>query len=321
MTTTRAPRPIVPGVYVPAMCFFTRDTEDVDTATITKHVVRLAEAGVTGVATQGSNGEAVHLTQAERKLVTSATRHALDENGFGHLPIIVGCGSQSTRETLQLCRDAYEAGGDCALVLPPSYYAPLFAPAAETIINYFTAVADRSPIPIILYNFPPAAGGLDLSSDVIIRLARHPNIVGVKLTCGNLGKLNRIATTTRAHVEGTDQREFLVFAGSADSLVQSLAGRGHGVIGGLANMAPRACVKTMELYNQGHLDEAQAIQAVISHGDWAAIRGGVVGLKAGMQGWLGYGSYARSPVPKASEEQARDWTEAFRDLMVLEMTL
>lgn len=128
-------------------------------------------------------------------------------------------------------------------------------------------MADRPPIPLILYNFPPAAGGLDLSSDVIIQLARHPNIVGVKLTCGNLGKLNRIATATHTTMKGSKRPEFLVFAGLADSLVQSLAGGGHGVIGGLANLAPRACVKAMGFYNQGHLGEAKALQAVISHGD------------------------------------------------------
>merc|ERR1712000_508791 len=190
-------RPLIPGVYVPTMCFFEAKTEEIDTTTIAQHAVRLARAGVTGLATQGSNGEAVHLTHAERYTVTATTRRALNENGFSHLPIIVGCGSQSTRETIEYCREAYEAGGDYALVLPPSYYATLFAPASETILNYFTTVADSSPIPILIYNFPGGANGVDLSSDVIIKLSQHPNIVGVKLTCGNTGKLNRVASATR----------------------------------------------------------------------------------------------------------------------------
>lgn len=69
MTSAGAPGLIVLGVYVPSICFFTRETEDVDTAIIAKNIVRLAQAGVTGVATQGSNGEAVHLTKSERRLV------------------------------------------------------------------------------------------------------------------------------------------------------------------------------------------------------------------------------------------------------------
>ncbi|KAK3292691.1 uncharacterized protein B0H64DRAFT_419890 [Chaetomium fimeti] len=317
-------RPLVPGVYVPTMCFFEEGTEDVDTEAIARHAVRLAQAGVTGLATQGSNGEAVHLTHSERQLVTSTTRKALNESGYAHMPIIVGCGSQSTRETIQLCREAWEAGGDYALVLPPSYYAPLFAPASETITSFFTAVADASPIPLIIYNFPGAVGGLDLSSDTVVRLAEHPNIVGVKLTCGNTGKLNRVAAATRK-LAGPNfdpaKPEFLVLAGSADFTIQSLVAGGHGILAGLANIAPKACIRTMELYNQGKLPEAQAMQEVVSQGDWTAIQGGVVGVKSGLQGWMGYGGHARSPLPRPSGEQARQWKEGFRDLVLLEKSL
>jgi 4-hydroxy-2-oxoglutarate aldolase len=319
-------RPLIPGVYVPTVCFFDPETEDVDTATIAHHAVRLAQAGVTGLATQGSNGEAVHLTTAERRLVTITTRIALDENGFSEMPIIVGCGSQSTRETIEHCRDAFDAGGDYALVLPPSYYASLHAPAARTIVEYFTKVADASPIPLIIYNFPGAAGGLDLSSDVVVELAGHSNIAGVKLTCGNTGKLNRVAAATRklsseAAADPASPPEFVVLAGSADFTVQSLAGGGHGILAGLANIAPKTCVRTMQLYQQGKMAEAQALQAVLSEGDWTAIQGGVVGVKAGLEGWAGYGGYARSPLPKPDSEQAAKWKEGFRSLVTMEKSL
>ncbi|KAK4042386.1 hypothetical protein C8A01DRAFT_14022 [Parachaetomium inaequale] len=317
-------RPLVPGVYVPTMCFFEEGTEDIDTDTIARHTVRLARAGVTGLATQGSNGEAVHLTHAERQLVTATTRKALNESGYAHMPIIVGCGSQSTRETIQLCREAWEAGGDYALVLPPSYYASLFAPASETITSFFTAVADASPIPLIIYNFPGAVGGLDLSSDTIVQLSQHPNIVGVKLTCGNTGKLNRVAAATRKAAGAAfnpAKPDFLVLAGSADFTVQSLVAGGHGILAGLANIAPKACIQTMALYAQGKTAEAQAMQEVVAQGDWTAIQGGVVGVKSGLQGWMGYGGYARSPLPRPSGEQARKWKEGFRELVLLEKSL
>jgi len=316
-------RPLVPGVYVPTMCFFEEGTEDVDTDTIAHHAVRLARAGVTGLATQGSNGEAVHLTHSERQLVTATTRKALNESGFSHMPIIVGCGAQSTREAIQLCREAWEAGGDYALVLPPSYYASLFAPASQTIMEYFTAVADASPIPIIIYNFPGAVNGMDMSSDMVIQLSKHHNIVGVKLTCGNTGKLNRVAAATRKMTKNYDAKkpEFLVLAGSADFTIQSLVAGGHGILAGLANISPKACIRTIELYNQGKVAEAQEMQEVVAQGDWTAIQGGVVGVKAGLQGWMGYGGYARSPLPKPSAEQTKKWKEGFRDLMVLEKSL
>lgn len=316
-------RPLVPGVYVPTMCFFDDDTEDVDTATITDHAVRLARAGVTGLATQGSNGEAVHLTHAERSLVTAATRKALNEAGFSAMPIIVGCGSQSVRETVQLCTEAWEAGGDYALVLPPSYYSSLFAPSSSTILEYFTAVADASPIPIIIYNFPGAVGGLDLSSDVIIKLSAHPRIVGVKLTCGNTGKLARVAAATKNLCKSYDpqQPDFLVLAGSADFTIQSLVAGGHGILAGLANIAPKACIKTMELYKSGNLAEAQHLQQVVANGDWTAIQSGVVGTKEGLRAWTGYGGYCRSPLPKPSTEQTQKWKEGFKELVLLEKSL
>ncbi|KAI1078065.1 dihydrodipicolinate synthetase [Whalleya microplaca] len=316
-------RPLVPGVYVPTVCFFQQKTEDVDIDAIARHAVRLAHAGVRGLATQGSNGEAVHLTHAERQLVTATTRKALNEAGFSHIPIIVGCGTQSTRETIQYCREAWESGGDYALVLPPSYYASLFAPSSKTIIDYFTAVASASPIPIIIYNFPGAVNGLDLSSDVILDLAQHPKIVGVKLTCGNTGKLNRVASATREQSKNYNpyKPEFLVLGGSADFSIQSLIAGGHGVLAGLANIAPKACIETIELYKSGKYDEAQKIQETLSRGDWTAIQGGVVGVKAGMQAWMGYGGYARSPLPKPTAEQMKLWEEGFRDLVLLEKSL
>lgn len=316
-------RPLVPGVYVPTMCFFDESTEDVDTSTIADHAVRLARAGVTGLATQGSNGEAVHLTHVERSLVTATTRKALNDTGFSTMPIIVGCGSQSVRETIQLCAEAWEAGGDYALVLPPAYYASLFAPSAGTIFEFFLAVADASPIPIIIYNFPGAVGGLDLSSDVIIKLSQHPNIVGVKLTCGNTGKLARVASATKKLSKNYDPQhpEFLVLAGSADFTVQSLVAGGHGILAGLANISPKTCIKTVELFQSGELAKAQEIQEILAAGDWTAIQGGVVGTKEGLRAWAGYGGFCRSPLPKPSVEQTQMWKEGFRDLVLMEKSL
>ncbi len=328
---TAVRRPLRPGVYVPTMCFFEAGSEDVDTATVARHAVRLARAGVAGLATQGSNGEAVHLTHTERRLVTQTTRAALDAAGFAHMPLIVGCGSQSTRETVALCREAWAAGGDYALVLPPSYYAPLFAPASQTVLAFFRAVADASPIPLLIYNFPGAVNGMDLSSDVIVQLAAHPNIAGVKLTCGNTGKLSRVAAATRKMAAAaaspgeaaapSDAPDFLVLGGSADFTLPTLVAGGHGILAGLANIAPKACIRAIDLYAQGRLAEAQAVQDTLAQGDWTAIQGGVVGVKAGLQAWSGYGGYARSPLPKPTPEQTLAWKEGFRDLVLLEKSL
>jgi 4-hydroxy-2-oxoglutarate aldolase len=316
-------RPLTPGVYVPTVCFFDPVTEDLDTATIASHAVRLAKAGVTGLTTQGSNGEAIHLTHSERQTVTSVTRSALNSAGFSHLPILVGCGTQSVRETVQYCREAYAAGGDYALVLPPSYYAPLFSPSSVSVLEFFTSVADQSPIPLVIYNYPGAVSGMDLSSDIIIKLSAHPNIVGVKLTCGNTGKLNRIAAATKSAKpqSSSAQPPFLVLGGSADFTMQSLVGGGHGILAGLANIAPKSCIKIVRLYKEGKMAEAQKLQEIVARGDWAAIQGGIVSTKAGMESWLGYGGFARAPLPRPSSDESAKWKEGFRELVALEKSL
>ncbi|CAD6447878.1 2438bac8-6d40-4a72-b5cb-aa286ba4f33d [Sclerotinia trifoliorum] len=315
-------RPLVPGVYVPTVCFFDPTTEELDMETISSHAIRLAEAGVAGLATQGSNGEAVNLTHSERQTVTATTRAALNSAGFAHLPIIVGCGAQSVRETVQYCREAFAAGGDYALVLPPSYYAPLFLPSSASVIEFFTAVADQSPIPLLIYNYPGAVSGMDLSSDVIIQLSAHPNIVGVKLTCGNTGKLNRIVAATKTcKPHSTASPPFLVLGGSADFTLQSLIGGGHGILAGLANIAPKACIEIIRLYHEGKIEEAQKLQEVVAQGDWAAIQGGIVSTKAGMQSWLGYGGYGRAPLPHPTSDEMAQWKEGFRELVTVEKNL
>ncbi|KAI9650193.1 hypothetical protein NHQ30_000206 [Ciborinia camelliae] len=316
-------RSLIPGVYVPTVCFFDPDTEELDTETISSHAIRLAKAGVAGLATQGSNGEAVHLTHAERQTVTATTRAALTSAGFSYLPIIVGCGAQSIRETVQYCREAYAAGGDYALILPPSYYAPLLLPSSASVIEFFTTVADQSPIPLLIYNYPGAVSGMDLSSDVIIRLSAHPNIVGVKLTCGNTGKLNRIVAATKTskpHLPANSP-PFLVLGGSADFTLQSLVGGGHGILAGLANIAPKACIEMTRLYHEGKISDAQKVQEVVAQGDWAAIQGGIVSTKAGMQSWLGYGGFGRAPLPRPTSDEMAKWKEGFRELIALEKSL
>ena len=311
-------RPLRPGVYVPTVAFF-QDDEDLDLVTIRTHAVRLAKAGVAGLATQGSNGEAVHLSHNERKLVTQTTRKALDDAGFHSLPVIVGCGAQSTRETIELCREAMASGGDYALILPPSYYKPMHK--SDTILEYFHNVADSSPIPIMIYNYPGAVAGIDLSSDVINELSKHHNIVGCKLTCGNTGKLTRVAAATNAATPSNSGSGFMCMGGSADFTLQTLVVGGSGVICGIANVAPKACVKVVELYAKGKMAEAQKLQATVARGDWAAISSGIVGTKSALKTYFGYGGAARKPLPKPTRTEISKYAMDFKEIVETENTL
>ncbi|KAM0260795.1 hypothetical protein ACHAQJ_002561 [Trichoderma viride] len=302
-STHKSITPLTPGLYVPTVAFFTLE-DNIDEETTAAHAKRLVEAGVAGIVTHGSNGEAVHLDHAERQLVNRITRSALDAAGKSEMPLIVGCGSQSTRETIQLCREAAESGGTHALILPPAYYGSLLP--TELIMNHFRAVADASPIPVLIYNFPGACSGLDLSSDTILALAGHPNIVGVKLTCGNTGKLARVVAGTRGTI-------FRTFGGSADFAIQTLSVGGHGVIAGLANVTPKACADVMRLWREGKTEEAMLLQGIVARGDWAAIKGGFVSVKAALQRYYSYGGEPRPPCAllegKALEAQMMEFSE------------
>lgn len=343
-STARRPRPLTPGVYVPTPAFFHDDAaETLDLATLARHAVRLARAGVAGLAVQGSNGEAVHLDDDERDAATAATRQALDAAGFAHLPLVAGAGAQSTREAIARCRRAARAGADAVLVLPPGYYQGLFdGPRGDeggALVRFFGEVADASPLPVVLYNYPGAVAGLDLSSDVMVRLGReHPNIVGAKFTCGNTGKLGRVVAAFRkggsappanggkkASRNGGGSHhpadEFLCFAGSGDFLLPALTAGAVGVIGGIANVAPRAVVKLYEAVREGRLDEAEALQEIVGRGDWAAIQSGIIGVKVCLQEFDGYGGWARRPLPRPLGEERERIVEGFRELVELERSL
>ncbi|KAH6691487.1 dihydrodipicolinate synthase [Plectosphaerella plurivora] len=302
------------GVYVPTLTFFT-ETEEVDALTLEIHLVRLIAAGVAGIVVHGSNGEVVHLTQEERaeviRVAAETIRREHRDPSTAPMPLIAGCGAQSTRETLQLCRDAARAGASHALMLPPSYYNGLLDD--NKVVGFFHDVADESPIPLVIYNFPGAASGRDLSSDAVLRIAQHPNVAGVKLTCGNTGKLARVAADAP---EG-----FFVAGGSADFILQGMVVGAHGTISGLANIAPRACVRIMELFAAGRLAEARALQAVVAKGDWVAIRTGFAGVKAAVALFDQYGGVPRRPCTRPSTQDMKMIAEGLAELRKVELAL
>lgn len=308
--STTQNRPLPDGVYVPTVAFF-KDDDEVDLEATQRHAIQLADAGVAGIVVQGSNGEAVHLSREERNWIIKSTRAALDEADHHTLPVIAGCGAQSTRECAQLCRDAAGAGANYVIVLPPAYYGGLLDNAKIT--QYFYDVADASPIPVLIYNYPGACSGLDLSSDTILAISKHPNVQGVKLTCGNTGKLARIAAEAK---EG-----FFVAGGSADFILQGLVVGGNGTIAGTANLVPRTCVRICELYRAGDFKEARRLQAIVAKADWIAIQTGFAGVKAALQMFAGYGGHPRRPCALPGDDQMRMIETGFSEVIALERSL
>ncbi|KAH8908590.1 aldolase [Coniochaeta sp. PMI_546] len=317
-TTTRRPLPC--GIYAPTMTFFDPETEELDIPVIKKHAERLVRDGLVGLVTMGSNGEAAHCTREEKVAVTKATREALDAAGFTQTPIIVGATEGSVKGTIDLCKLAQHAGGDYVLLLPPSYFRAQMD--EEAVYNYFTAVADESPLPIILYNYPGAVSGIDMDSDLLIKLAKHPNIIGTKFTCGNTGKLTRVALATNAKTPAAGEGSgYMAFGGMCDFTVQTLASGGSGIIAGGANVMPKVCVRVWNLYAEGKVGEAIALQKTLSKCDWVLTKAAVPGTKQAIQSYFGYGGYGRRPLKRLPEVQVNSIAEGIKEVMDIEKSL
>ncbi|KAJ5273376.1 aldolase [Penicillium angulare] len=287
-----APHVPPPGIYPPLVTYFNQD-ESVDYDSLLGHIDLMTQGGVSGLVLQGSNGEAVHLLHEERQEIVSRVRQHLIKIDYPDLPLIVGCGAFSVYETLLHIEEAKKAGADYALVLAPAYWVPLMTPAG--VKDFFGQVADDSPLPIVIYNYPDVTGGINISSDTIIELGRkHKNIVGAKLTCGDVGKLARIQSSF-------GPGEFAGFAGKSDFLLPALVVGAHGAIVGSANLWPRVHSRLSTYYKTGQLDEARQIQAKLSHADEKLMSIGAVGVKSAMCHHFGIGAgYGRRPFKNAT---------------------
>jgi len=269
-----------PGVYVPAVVFFKDD--ELDIQAMQSHVLRLARGGVTGILVQGSNGEAQHLSHDERFLAIKTTRDTLNQYGFEKVVVMAGTGASSTKETKLRNVQAKEAGADFVLVLTPGVWPPQMS--RENILKFHRDVADASPLPVLIYNFPTVCAGIDLDSDILNSLAEHPNIVGTKLSCGSIGKLHRLTTTNPI-------TSFAVFAGQSQWVLPGLFCGSAGVIAATVNLFPKIHIRLYRLWKDGKVDEAMKIQEELGHTDWAVIKvGGVTGLKRSVSEFFGYGS-------------------------------
>ncbi|KAH7120242.1 hypothetical protein B0J13DRAFT_567661 [Dactylonectria estremocensis] len=298
------PRTLLPGIYAPTQVFYQNGKDEkLDSEVIKKHAVRLAKAGVAGIVTNGSNGEAVYLSPEERLQVTKATREALDESGFSRLPVIVGASDQSIQGTLRLCRDAADAGGDAVLLMVPSFFK--WAMDGPTIEKFFLEVAESSPLPLIIYNYPGAVAGIDLDSDQLISLASHPNIIGTKFTCGSVGKLARVAEATSpvSEVFSSESEPYFAFSGVADFISPSVEVGASGAIVGAANVFPRACVNVYNLAVEGKREEAKRAQQQLAKADWELTKRAIPGFKTILGNWNGYGGIPRGPMAPLSEEE------------------
>ncbi|RFU77400.1 hypothetical protein TARUN_4817 [Trichoderma arundinaceum] len=255
-------------------------SQDIDWDLQERHLNFLITSGLHGVVLAGTNGEAVTLTQDEKNKLVAMTRRIAAQVGKPDITITLGCSGQCTRDVIAETKLAKEAGADYVLLLVPSYFH--FAMNKNSIIAFFEETADASPLPILIYNYPNVVAGLDVDSEMLDRLAKHTNIVGVKLTCGGIAKVSRIAASF-------SPKNFSALAGQSDWLVPALSVGGTGAITGIANLYPKLELSKME---------------------WGFAKGGINGTKwvvAKLRGYPEESCHCRRPYPKFDNSVQQEW--------------
>lgn len=235
-----------------------------------------------GLVVLGSNGEYVLLDEEEKVALTAFVR----ENFPTDKPVIAGTGCESTKATVRLTKRCAEAGADAVLVLNPSYYKSSMT--NEALSRFYTEVADTSPVPVILYNMPRNTG-INMSDQLVSELSKHPNIIGIKDSSGNIVQI--------AGILANSAPEFSVFAGSGNFLYASLCLGASGGTLAVANIFPDQCSHIVDYFKTGKYEEAKNIQFQILEANAAVTsRWGVTGLKAAMDILGYYGGEVRKPL-------------------------
>lgn len=258
------------------------DSGDVDLSAIGPNITRWMTAGLGGVVVLGTNGEAALLDDDEGDRVIGAARPHVPRDRV----LLAGVGRESTRGTIAAAKRAAALGADAVLVRTPSFYKAHLTPAA--LAKHYTAIADASPVPILLYNYP-AFTGVALSAELIGRLAQHANVVGIKETSTDGAQFVDMAAVV--------PDRFTILAGSAPGAYTGLCAGARGVILAVACVLPELCLELVALVRAGRHAEALALQQRLTPIARAVTSGfGIAGLKAAMD-LTGYrGGAPRAPL-------------------------
>ena len=233
---------ITQGVY-PALVTPFDSEGDVDYDALGGIIERVEEAGVDGVVPCGSTGESATLTHEEHKNVVEFTVEKAETR------VVAGSGSNSTHEALELTKHAEEAGADGALLISPYYNIP----NDSGLVEHYETVADAVDIPILVYNVPGRTGH-NIPDDVIVELAGHDGIAGVKEASGDINKISRLCARTR-------DEDFDVVSGDDSMTLPLLSVGGTGVISVTANLFPRSMCELVEAARKGDYETAREIHA------------------------------------------------------------
>jgi 4-hydroxy-2-oxoglutarate aldolase len=268
------------------------------------NIARWNETGLNGFVVLGTNGEYPMLSEDEKAKLFEAARKAIPRNKL----FFAGTGCESTRATLALTKRAAEIGADAVMVVTPHYYKSQINHG--TLVNHYRIVADASPKPVIIYNMPPSTG-IDMDAATVIELAKHPNIVGIKDSSGNVTKYVEILRSVRS--------DFALLAGSGSYLYASMMVGAKGAVAALANVAPRPLLALYDAICAGQHDKARELQyKLLPLNQAVTARWSVPGLKAALDLLDGmYGGSPRLPLRPLGEEQRKELQQIMKEAGVI----
>jgi len=234
-------RPLFKGVITALITPF-KDGQ-VDEAAYTALLERQIAGGVHGVVPVGTTGESATVSTEEHKRIVELTVQVC----AGRIPVIAGAGGNDTAKVIDLVRHAKVVGADAALVVTPYYNRP----SQEGLFLHYKAINDAVQLPVILYNVPSRTS-VDMTNETVERLAKLPNIVGIKDATGDMVRISLMRRVVPSN--------FSLISGDDPTLLGYMAHGGHGVISVTSNVAPEACVSRYEAAAQGAFDTANQWQ-------------------------------------------------------------
>ena len=269
------------GIYTPLITPFTA-SGGLDESGLRANVERYMRSSLKGLVVLGSNGEAPQLEDDEADRAVAVVRSAMPSNR----PLLAGTGRESTSATIAATRRAADHGVDAVLVRTPSFFKNQMT--SDVFVRHYTDVADKSPVPVFLYNVTMYTG-VNLLPDAVATLSQHPNIVGIKESGNDMVQF--------AEYVGRSHQEFVVLAGAAATYFSALALGASGAVLAVAGAAPEICVKIFDLVKAERYAEARQWQRRLAPLAKSVGAGyGVAGLKAALD-LLGYaGGEPRPPL-------------------------
>lgn len=227
---------VFPAIITPFQKDFSLDEEG-----LRRNIEFLGSAGVAGIVPCGTTGESATLSFEEHKRVVEI---AVD---CSKVPVIAGTGSNNTREAIELTKHAADAGADAALLITPYYNKP----NDRGMFEHYRIIAEKCNIPIILYNVPKRTG-IDVKPDLVAKLSKVKNIIGIKEASGSLSQVSSI-------IEQTAGTGFTLLSGDDDLTLPIMALGGSGVISVVANVAPRKTVAMVDAISSGDMERARKL--------------------------------------------------------------